>query len=158
MQSAAWQVKKSEAQCIIDQDYMDPVCMAGISGDQKLTADRVRWFTVKAFSGLLTGSLNVKTLCICRCCHISRTFHRFIKIGTDFIHSDNKHYFFRSLCDAGDTVGISVNVDHDTVVCNGIGAGKKNIRIIGSRFKVQAVFRSFCPCFFGIFSEKSTIM
>ena len=42
MQSAARQVKKSEAQCIIDQDYMDPVYMAGISGDQKLTADRIR--------------------------------------------------------------------------------------------------------------------
>ena len=115
---------------IVYKNNMYSIFMPGISCNQKLTANRIRRFTVKAFSGLLTGSLNVKTLCICRCCHISRTFHRFIKIGTDFVHSDNKYYFFRSLCDAGDTVGISVNVDHNTVVCNGIGAGKKNISII----------------------------
>ena len=69
----------SEAQRIIHQDYMDPTGMSGISGDQELTADRIRGFTVKAFTGFLTRCLDIKALGICRSCNVSGALHRFIK-------------------------------------------------------------------------------
>ena len=43
--------------CVIYQNHMDSVFMSGISGDQKLTADGIRRFAVKAFSGFLTPLL-----------------------------------------------------------------------------------------------------
>ena len=54
---------------------MDPVRMSGISRDQELTADGIRRLTIEAFSGLLAGSLDVESLGVDRCSHVSRTLH-----------------------------------------------------------------------------------
>ena len=54
---------------------MDPVRMSGISCDQELTADGIRRLTVEAFSGFFAGSLDVESLSIDGCSHVSRTLH-----------------------------------------------------------------------------------
>ena len=54
---------------------MDPVRMSGISRDQELTADGIRRLAVEAFSGFFTGSLDVESLGVDRCSHISRALH-----------------------------------------------------------------------------------
>ena len=54
---------------------MDSVSVSGESGDQELTADGIRRFAVEAFSGLLAGSLDVESLGVDRCSHVSRTLH-----------------------------------------------------------------------------------
>ena len=86
-----------------------------------LATDSVRRFTVEAFSGLLAGCLDVESLGVAGGCDISRTLHGIINVGTYFVQSDDKHYFSRSLGDAGDTIGIAINVDHNTVTGDGIG-------------------------------------
>ena len=97
--------------------------MSGISGDQKLTADGIRGFAVKAFSGFLTWSFDIKSLRISCSCHISGTLHCAVKIRSDFVYTYNKDYFFRSLGNAGYTVGIAVNIDKDAIICDCIGTG-----------------------------------
>ena len=54
---------------------MDPVRMSGISRDQELTADGIRRLAVEAFSGFFAGSLDIESLGIDRCSHVSRTLH-----------------------------------------------------------------------------------
>lgn len=80
--------------CVIYQNNMDSVFMSGISGDQELTADGIRGFAVKAFSGFLTWSFDIKSLRISCSCHISGTLHCTVKIRTDFVYTYNKDYFF----------------------------------------------------------------
>ena len=46
----------SEPKIIIHKDDMDPVLMAGKSGDKELAADGIRGFAVNAGAGLDTGS------------------------------------------------------------------------------------------------------
>ena len=111
---------------------MNPAFVTGISRDQELTADRIRGFAVEAFSGLLAGCLDVKSLGIGRSRHISGPLHSIIEVRTDFIHSHDKDHFSRSLGDTGHAIGISVDIHHDTVACDGIGPGKANIRIVCS--------------------------
>ena len=83
-----------KSQRIIYQNHMDSVFMSGISGDQELTADGIRRFAVKAFSGFLTWSFDIKSLCISCSCYISGTLHCTVKIWTDFVYTYNKNYFF----------------------------------------------------------------
>ena len=109
--------------CVIYQNHMDSVFMSGISGDQELTADGIRGFAVKAFSGFLTWSFDIKSLCISCSCYISGTLHCAVKIRTDFVYTYNKDYFFRALGNAGYTVGIAVNIDKDAIICDCIGTG-----------------------------------
>ena len=109
--------------CVIYQNNMDSVFMSGISGDQELTADGIRGFAVKAFSGFLTWSFDIKSLCISCSCYISGTLHCAVKIRTDFVYTYNKDYFFRALGNAGYTVGIAVNIDKDAIICDCIGTG-----------------------------------
>ena len=54
---------------------MDPVRMSGISRDQELAADGIRRLTIEAFSGFFAGSLDVESLSIDGCSHVSRTLH-----------------------------------------------------------------------------------
>mgnify|MGYP007123267465 CR=1 FL=1 len=95
---------------------MNSVRMSGISCDQELTADGIRGFAVKAFSGFLTWSFDIKSLRISCSCHISGTLHCTVKIRTDFVYTYNKDYFFRALGNAGYTVGIAVNIDKDAII------------------------------------------
>ena len=71
---------------------MNSVRMSGISCDQELTADGIRRFAVEAFSGLLAGSLDVESLGIDGSCHISRTLHGAVQIGTYLIDADDEDY------------------------------------------------------------------
>ena len=89
---------------------MNPAFVTGISRDQELTADRIRGFAVEAFSGLLAGCLDVKSLGIGRSRHISGPLHSIIEVRTDFIHSHDKDHFSRSLGDTGHAIGISVDI------------------------------------------------
>ena len=101
----------SEPQRIVHQDHMNPADMPRISGDQKLTADRILRFAVKAFAGLPARCFDIKALSICRCSYISGTFHSLVKIRTDFVHSNKKNYLLWSLGDTGNTVGIAININ-----------------------------------------------
>lgn len=96
--------------------------MLGVSRDQELTADSIRGFAIEAFSGLLTGCLDIESLGVAGCCDVSRTLHGIVDVGAYFVQTDDKYYFSRPLGDTGDTVGITVNVDHNTVTGDGIGA------------------------------------
>lgn len=100
--------------------------MAGVSGDQKLAADSVRRFAVKAFARLLARRFHIKSLRVCRCCYIPGALHRLVQIGAHLVHSDDEYDFSRSLRDAGNTIGISVNIYHDPIACYRICTGEKN--------------------------------
>ena len=126
--------------------------MSGISCDQELTADGIRRFAVEAFSGLLAGSLDVESLGVDRCSHVSRTLHGTVQIGTYLIDADDEDYLSRSLSNAGNTVGIAVDIDHNTVTGDGIGTGQENIRIVsshqtGSGIHLRAVDIVVIACF-----------
>ena len=95
---------------------MNSVRMSGISGDQKLTADGIRGLAVKALSRLPTWGLNVESLRVAGSRHISG------EIVTYLIQSNDKYNLPRPLCNAGNTIGISIDIDHDTVACDGIRA------------------------------------
>ena len=104
--------------------------MTGISRNQKLTAYRIRRLAVRTFPGYFAWCLHIEPLCICRCCHISGAFYRLIQIGADLIHTDNKYNLFRPLCNTRNTVRISINIYHNSVIGHCIGTRKKNIGII----------------------------
>ena len=96
--------------------------MLGVSRDQELTADGIRRLAVEAFSGLLAGCLDIESLGVAGGCDVSRTLHGLVDVGTYFVQTDDKYYFSRPLGDTGDTVGITVDVDHNAVAGDGIGA------------------------------------
>ena len=110
-----------ESQLLIHQNYMDSVYMSGVSGDQELAADGILRLAVEAFSGFFAGSLDVESLGVDRCSHVSRTLHGIVDIGTYLVQTDDKYYLSRSLGNTGDTVGIAVDVDHNAVTGDGIG-------------------------------------
>ena len=99
--------------------------MSGISGNQKLTADGIRGFAIKAFSGFLTWSFDIKSLCISCSCYISGTLHCAVKIRTDFVYTYNKDYFFGPWAMQGYTVGIAVNIDKDASSVTALALDKK---------------------------------
>lgn len=101
---------------------MNSVRMSGISGDQKLTADGIRGLAVKALSRLPTWGLNVESLRVAGSRHISGALHGTVEIVTYLIQSNDKYNLPRPLCNAGNTIGISIDIDHDTVACDGIRA------------------------------------
>ena len=96
--------------CVIYQNNMDSVFMSGISGDQELTADGIRGFAVKAFSGRFTWGLNIESLGIGRCSNISGTFHGTVKVAADLVYSHNEDHFFRTLGNTGNAVGVAINI------------------------------------------------
>ena len=116
-------VVKSISKCVVNEDHVDSVSVSGESGNQELAADSIHGFAVKAFSGFLTWSFDIKSLCISCSCYISGTLHCTVKIRTDFVYTYNKDYFFRALGNAGYTVGIAVNIDKDAIICDCIGTG-----------------------------------
>ena len=68
-------VVKSISKCVVNEDHVDSVGMSGESGDQELAADGIRRLTIEAFSGFFAGSLDVESLGVDRCSHVSRTLH-----------------------------------------------------------------------------------
>ena len=110
-----------ESQILIHKDYMDSAGMSGISGDQELTADGIRRLAIEAFSGLLAGCLDIESLGVAGSCDVSRTLHGIVDVGAYFVQTDDKYYFSRPLGDTGDTVGITINVDHNAVTGDSIG-------------------------------------
>ena len=119
-----------ESQCIIYQNYMDSAFVTGISCNQELAAYCIRGFAVEAFAGFFAWSFDIESLGIGWGCYISGTFHCCVKVGTDFVHSHDEYYFSWTLGNAGDTIGISINVDHNAIACDCICAGKEYICII----------------------------
>ena len=101
---------------------MNSVRMSGISGDQKLTADGIRGLAVKALSRLPTWGLNVESLRVAGSRHISGALHGTVEIVTYLIQSNDKYNLPRPLRNAGNTIGISIDIDHNTVACDGIRA------------------------------------
>mgnify|MGYP007120032485 CR=1 FL=1 len=98
--------------------------MSGISGDQELTADGIRGFAVKAFSGFLTWSFDIKSLCISCSCYISGTLHCAVKIRTDFVYTYNKDYFFFGPWAMQDTrLELPSIIDKDAIIVTDIGTG-----------------------------------
>lgn len=106
---------RSITEYIIHKNYMDPICMMRISGNQKLTADRIRRLAIGTFTSQATRSLDVKSLRIGWSCNISGTFHRLIKIRTYLIHSHNKYYLVRSLCNAGNSIRVTVYIYNNSI-------------------------------------------
>ena len=49
------------------------------------------------------------------CSYVSGTFHCTVQIGTDFVNAYNKYDFSWSLSDAGNAIGISINIYQNTI-------------------------------------------
>ena len=111
-----------KSQIVIHQNHMDSSGMSGISCDQELAANGIRRLAVEAFSGCLARCFHLKTLGIRRSSYISGTLHRTVKICAYFIDSHNENNLLRTLGNAGYTVGISIDIHHNTIIRNCIRA------------------------------------
>lgn len=119
-----------KSKIFIYQNDFDALRCLGISGDQDLTADRIRCFAVETGTCFATRSAQVETLCVDRRGFISCTGHGRIYIACNFIHSDDHQHIPWSGSDRGYTVGMSVNIDHNSIFRDRICTGQKVITII----------------------------
>ena len=71
----------------------------------------------------LQGVLSGKRCALAGGGDIPGAFHGTVQVGTDLLDSYNKNDLLRTLRNAGDTIGIAVDVDEDAVVGHGIDTG-----------------------------------
>ena len=102
---------------------MHPSRVLRITGNQELAADGVGGFAIRTFARQFAGRFKRKTLCIGGGGDIPGAFHGTVQVGTDLLDSHNKNDLLRTLRNAGDTIGIAVDVDEDAVIGHGIDAG-----------------------------------
>ncbi len=113
-----------KSQRIIYQNHVNSVRMSGESCDQELAADSIHRFAVEAFSGFLQGVLMSNLWALAVAATFLARFIALSRSGQTFVYTYNKDYiFFRTLGYAGDTVGIAINIDKDTIICDCIGTG-----------------------------------
>ena len=73
---------------------------------------------VCAFSGDFTRCFYVKPLCVHRCRNCPYAYKRIVYVPHDFIRSAGNYYVFRTVCDCGNTVTVSVYVQKLSVLRN----------------------------------------
>ena len=106
---------------------MHPSRVLRITGNQELAADGVGGFAIRTFARHFAGRFKRKTLRIGGGGDIPGAFHGTVQVGTDLLDSYNKNDLLRPLRNAGNTIGIAVDVDEDAVVGHGIDTGKINV-------------------------------
>ena len=133
-----------KSEIFIYQNDFDALRCLGISGDQDLTADRIRCFAVETGTCFATRSAQVETLCVDRRGFISCTGHGRIYIACNFIHSDDHQHIPWSGSDRGYTVGMSIDIDHNSIFRDRICTGQEVITIICRKLDLALIFRCRC--------------
>jgi len=75
--------------------------------------------------------LNVEPGGIDRSCRPPRPGERTVYILANFIHAHQKDHTLRPPCDGCDSIAIAVNVDHHTVLADGIDTGEIEVALKG---------------------------
>ena len=130
----------SESERIVDENDVDATFVTRKPRNQKLTADRIRRLAVHAGAGLGARGGEPEPLRVDRRGDVARAFHGGVDVVRDLIHADDEEHVLRSVCDAGNAVGVAVDVDEHAVLGYGVCAGKEPVRIIGKKHRLARVF------------------